>query len=167
MTRAAAVSPQAGQVPQCSAILMAALLKVRGEKPRKLCRRKQEPPTILSPQVPLEMRSVLLAYVLPFFSFVWFLVGLGFELRASCLQSRQCKLQSILLWLFLEIGGGGGLRNYLPELGQLQVLPISASLVAGITGVSHWCLAFPFKYKMRIRLMYLAPCLVSFHLGLW
>jgi hypothetical protein len=35
-----------------------------------------------------------------------FLMTLGFELRASCLKSRlEPHLQSILLWLFLEMGG--------------------------------------------------------------
>jgi hypothetical protein len=47
---------------------------------------------------------------------VFFLVGLGFELRASCLQSRRSTssphLQSILSWLFWK----WGLANYLPEL---------------------------------------------------
>jgi hypothetical protein len=46
-------------------------------------------------------------------------------------------VQSILLWLFWR----GGLVNCFPGLALNHDLPISASQVARIIGVSHWHLA--------------------------
>jgi hypothetical protein len=45
--------------------------------------------------------------------------------------------QSILLWLFYT----RDLENYLPWLAPAAILPISASQVVRIIGVSHWHLA--------------------------
>jgi hypothetical protein len=57
-------------------------------------------------------------------------VGLGFELTALHLQSRQLyHLGRILLWLFLEIGS--------LALFALAGLEPRSSQIAGITGVSH------------------------------
>jgi hypothetical protein len=49
------------------------------------------------------------------------LVGLGFELRASHLQSRfsyflNHTFSPFCSGYFLEMGGGSGLKNYLPRL---------------------------------------------------
>jgi hypothetical protein len=93
-------------------------------------------------------RSCLVLLFFPFlfslvlFCFVHFLVGLGFELRALHLQSRSSTAWATPLVHFalviLEIGI---LVNNLPELAPTLTLPISASQVAGITGLSHWHLA--------------------------
>jgi hypothetical protein len=69
-----------------------------------------------------------------FFFFFFFMVGLEFELRALCLQSRlESYFQSILFWLVWR----WSLSNYLPGWLRTIILLISASQVASITGVSH------------------------------
>jgi hypothetical protein len=80
------------------------------------------------------------AYVISFSLFFFFLVGLGFEVRASCLQSRHSTAWAIppvhFALVILEIGVSWGL-----SWPQIAILPISSSQVARITGVSHRCLA--------------------------
>jgi hypothetical protein len=56
-------------------------------------------------------------------------------------------LQSISLWLF----GDQGLVNYLPGWPWATILLISASQVAGITGMSHWHLAQSFIFILSQR----------------
>jgi hypothetical protein len=67
------------------------------------------------------------------------LVALGLELRTLYLQSRcsafEPLLQPVLLWLFW--GWGGSHELFSPGWPQTSILPISASQVARITGVSH------------------------------
>jgi hypothetical protein len=74
---------------------------------------------------------------------VWFLVGLGFELRVSYLQIRHstasATLQSILLCAFWTICLGWS---------PTSNLSILASLAARITGVSHWCPAQEACFKV-------------------
>jgi hypothetical protein len=64
----------------------------------------------------LSVLSIQIDKFLSFLSFFFCLVGLGFELRASHLQSRHsiawATPPSILLWLFWR----WGLANYLPGL---------------------------------------------------
>jgi hypothetical protein len=60
--------------------------------------------------------------IIPFlFGMFVVLRALGFELSGGVF-----KIQS---------------QNHLPRLASNQILLISASWVAGITGVSHWCVA--------------------------
>jgi hypothetical protein len=71
--------------------------------------------------------------------YLFILVGLGFELRAShhCLNHTSSPFCSGYF-------GDGGLVNYLPGLTSNHdppLPPISASQVARIIGVSYWCLA--------------------------
>jgi hypothetical protein len=67
------------------------------------------------------------------------LMGLGFELRASCLQSRYSTTWATtpvhFALVILEMGVSQTI-----SLGwsQTMILLISASQVATITGVSHW-----------------------------
>jgi hypothetical protein len=72
--------------------------------------------------------------------FFFFLVGLRFELRASRLHSHSTAWATppvYLSWLFWS----GFLWTVCPGWPQTAILPISASQVARITGMSHHCLA--------------------------
>jgi hypothetical protein len=80
--------------------------------------------------------------LLPSFSTAFFfsLVGLGFELRALCFQSRCYTTWTIppvhFVLLILEMGISG---TVCPDWLRTAVLTISASQVASITGKSHQC----------------------------
>jgi hypothetical protein len=63
---------------------------------------------------------------------------LSLELCKVDTLSLESHLQSILLWLFLEMGV---LRTICLGWPPMVILPISASPIARITGVSHQCLA--------------------------
>jgi hypothetical protein len=71
----------------------------------------------------------------------FFFLGLGFELRASCLQSDTLYHLSNTSSPFCSGYLGDGILQIIC-LGwpRTMILPISASKVARITGVSHWCL---------------------------
>jgi hypothetical protein len=43
--------------------------------------------------------------------------------------------------------GDGGLKNYLLDWPKTAIFPISASQVARIIGMSHWCWSFTSSYK--------------------
>jgi hypothetical protein len=77
-----------------------------------------------------------------FFWRLFFLVGLEFELRALQLQSRYSTTYTTppvhFALVILEMGVSGTIYLGWP---QTSILPISASQVASITGMSHRCLA--------------------------
>jgi hypothetical protein len=80
----------------------------------------------------------------------FFLLGLGFELRPLCLQSRHSLASATPAVHFaLVIFRRWGLRTICLGWPQTLILPISASQVARIIGMSHWCLTYttPFKEK--------------------
>jgi hypothetical protein len=72
-------------------------------------------------------------------SFCFCFEGLGFELRASRLQSRCCTTWATppvhFALVLLEMGVSWTIFLGWP---QTEILPILASQVARITGVSHW-----------------------------
>jgi hypothetical protein len=81
------------------------------------------------------------------FTYVWlfclfFLVGLGFELRASHLQSRHTISWATppvhFALIILEMGVSW---TICPGWPRTEILPISTYQVTRITGVSHWWLA--------------------------
>jgi hypothetical protein len=74
-----------------------------------------------------------------FFFFFWWDCSLnsGFHTCKASTLLLEPHLQSILCWLFWR----WGLMNYCLEWPPTVILQIPASQVAGITGVSHWCLA--------------------------
>jgi hypothetical protein len=85
-----------------------------------------------------------------FLSVMWIIfclfifVGLGFELRASHVQSRWFKAWAISPVLFCSghFGDGGRGLELIAQAGLEPLsLWISASQAAGITGVSHQCWA--------------------------
>jgi hypothetical protein len=84
--------------------------------------------------------------------YLFILVELEFELRASCLQSNytggvalslEPHLQSTLLWLF----GDGVSQTICLECPRNAILPISASQVTRIKGVSHWHTAYLYIFN--------------------
>jgi hypothetical protein len=75
-----------------------------------------------------------------YFIIITILVGLGFGLRASSLPSRCSTTWATLLVHFaLVILEMGVSRNICSNCPQAVILLISASHVARITGMSHWC----------------------------
>jgi hypothetical protein len=70
-----------------------------------------------------------------FFGCFGFLVGLGFELRALCLQNRHHTSVHFALFI-LEMGV---LKLISPGYPQTMILEISASQVPRITDESHHC----------------------------
>jgi hypothetical protein len=79
-------------------------------------------------------------------------VRLGFELRASCLQSKQViylesYFKSILLWLFWR----WGLRAICLAWPENVILLISASEVARITGVRQPAPGYDYIVKKKIQ----------------
>jgi hypothetical protein len=78
-----------------------------------------------------------------FFFFFFFFGGTvvwppGFVLSMQALYNFSPTSSTICSGYFF---GDGNLKNYLPWLVSNHNPPISASQVARITGVSHWCLA--------------------------
>jgi hypothetical protein len=78
--------------------------------------------------------------------FFFFLIGLGFELRALHLQSRHSTTWTISPVHFaLIIFGDGVLQTICPDWPQTTILPISTSQRARIIGVSPWCWTMKFS----------------------
>jgi hypothetical protein len=64
--------------------------------------------------------------------------------------SQTCIVQSILLWLFLEMGFSW---TICPGWPWIVILPISASEVAEMTGMSHQHLAQVSSLKWTVKLL--------------
>jgi hypothetical protein len=73
-----------------------------------------------------------------YFTSIFFLLGLGFELRASLLQSRCSTTGITPLIHFALILEMGVLRTICPGWPRTLILLISASQVTRIIDVSHW-----------------------------
>jgi hypothetical protein len=69
----------------------------------------------------------------------FFLVGLGFEPRTSCLQSWHSTATATPPVHFSSYFGVGVLQTLCWGCSRTSVLPISTSQVARITGLKHWC----------------------------
>jgi hypothetical protein len=77
-----------------------------------------------------------------FFSFFFFLVGLGFEVRAIKFAKQMLYCSSHASSPFCsDYFGDGVLRTICLCWPWPLILLISTSQVARITGVNHWCLA--------------------------
>jgi hypothetical protein len=80
----------------------------------------------------------MLCHISPSFlletTFFFFFLVLEFELRAYTLSHSTSPFFFFFVMGFFKIGS----VNYLPKLPFNVILLISASSVAGITGVSHW-----------------------------
>jgi hypothetical protein len=80
------------------------------------------------------------------------LVGMGFELRALSLQSRSTIWATPPVHFALVILEMGVLQTICLDWPWTVILLISASQVARITGVSHWCPAWIELFVLLIAL---------------
>jgi hypothetical protein len=84
-------------------------------------------------------------WILIFFFFFFFFVGLGFELRVWTWKAGTLPLGKTCSPFWSGYFGDRLLWTVCLGWPQIAILLISASQVARITGVSHWCLALNFN----------------------
>jgi hypothetical protein len=94
------------------------------------------------------------SFILNLTFFFFFFFNSGLCARKADILPFEPHLQSIFLWLIWR----WVLQTIYSGLPRTTILPISASQVARITGVSHWCLVFsPSSQIFSVTSFFLHP----------